>query len=69
MEGIGVCLAADRAGTPFAELRAISNPVGPRDRESWQVSDALAALGAAFDRLLAEPLGIRADEPSPGATR
>ena len=60
MEGVGVCLAADRAGVPFVELRAISNPVGPRDRESWQIPDALAALGAAFDRLLAEPLDIRA---------
>lgn len=59
MEGVGVCLAAGRAGVPFAELRAISNPVGPRDRESWQIPDALAALGGAFERLLAEPLGIR----------
>lgn len=56
MEGVGVCLAAARAGVPFAELRAIANPVGPRHRESWRIPDALAALGAAFDRLLAEPL-------------
>ncbi|HEV2886686.1 MAG TPA: futalosine hydrolase, partial [Jatrophihabitans sp.] len=34
MEGIGVYLAAARAGVPFAELRAIANPVGPRHRES-----------------------------------
>lgn len=60
MEGVGVCLAAARARVPFAELRAIANPVGPRHRESWRVSDALAALSAAFDRLLAEPL---ADPP------
>ncbi|MEO6502271.1 MAG: futalosine hydrolase [Jatrophihabitantaceae bacterium] len=59
MEGIGVCLAADRAGVPFAELRAIANPVGPRDRESWRVPDALAALSVAFDRLLAEPLSAQ----------
>lgn len=59
MEGVGVCLAAGRAGVPFAELRAISNPVGPRDRESWQIPEALAALSAAFVRLLAEPLDIR----------
>lgn len=56
MEGVGVCLAAARAGVPFAELRAIANPVGPRHRESWRIPDALAALSAAFDRLLAEPL-------------
>jgi futalosine hydrolase len=56
MEGIGVCLAAAQAGVPFAELRTIANPVGPRRRESWRISDALAALSAAFDQLLAEPL-------------
>ena len=56
MEGVGVCLAAAQAGVPFAELRAIANPVGPRRRESWRVADALSALTAAFDRLLAEPL-------------
>ncbi|MEO7260300.1 MAG: futalosine hydrolase [Jatrophihabitantaceae bacterium] len=71
MEGIGVCLAAGRAGVPFAELRAIANPVGPRRRESWRVEGALAALSAAFGRLLAEPLGIRPldNRPSPGAGR
>jgi futalosine hydrolase len=56
MEGVGVCLAAGQAGVPFAELRTIANPVGPRHRESWRISDALTALSAAFDRLLAEPL-------------
>jgi futalosine hydrolase len=56
MEGAGVCQAADRAGLPFAELRAISNRVGPRDRDSWQVEAALTALSRAFDRILAEPL-------------
>jgi futalosine hydrolase len=56
MEGVGVCLAAARAGVPFAELRTIANPVGPRHRESWRVADALTALSTAFDRLLAEPL-------------
>ncbi|HEY0169270.1 MAG TPA: futalosine hydrolase [Jatrophihabitans sp.] len=71
MEGVGVCLAAGQAGVPFAELRAIANPVGPRDREAWRIPDALAALSAAFGQLLATPLGVRAadDEPAPGAGR
>ena len=56
MEGAGVYQAAARANTRFAELRAISNPVGPRDRDSWQIPAALAALGRAFDQILAEPL-------------
>jgi len=56
MEGAGVYQAAARAGLPFAELRAISNRVGPRDRDSWQIGAALAALGRAFDQILGQPL-------------
>ena len=44
MEGYGVAIAAAAAGVPFAELRTISNPIGPRDRGSWRVAAALAAL-------------------------
>jgi futalosine hydrolase len=44
MEGAGVAAAARLCGVAYAELRAISNPVGPRDRESWQIGKALAAL-------------------------
>jgi futalosine hydrolase len=44
MEGYGVAIAAAAAGLPFAELRTISNPIGPRDRGSWRVAAALAAL-------------------------
>lgn len=65
MEGVGVCLAAARAGARFAELRAIANPVGPRQRESWRIPDALAALSAAFDRLLGQPLPLAASPPAP----
>ena len=48
MEGAGVAAAATRVGVPFAEIRAISNAVGPRDRASWQIPTALHALGAAI---------------------
>lgn len=48
MEGAGVAAAAARGGLPFAEIRAISNAVGPRDRESWRIADALGALGTAI---------------------
>ncbi|HEU5008896.1 MAG TPA: futalosine hydrolase [Jatrophihabitantaceae bacterium] len=47
MEGAGVAAAAVRHGVRFAELRAISNAVGPRDRDAWRIPDALAALGRA----------------------
>jgi futalosine hydrolase len=49
MEGFGVACAA--AGKPFGEVRAISNLVGPRDREAWRIAPALAALETAFRRL------------------
>jgi futalosine hydrolase len=44
MEGFGVAEAATRRGVAFGELRAISNPVGPRDRSAWKIPEALAAL-------------------------
>ena len=58
MEGVGVYQAAARCQVPFAEVRAISNPVGPRDRDSWQVQGALKALTAAFTELLADPITV-----------
>jgi futalosine hydrolase len=53
MEGYGVAIAATAAGYPFAELRTISNPIGPRDRAAWHIAEALAALtnAAALIRL------------------
>ncbi|MFD2333659.1 futalosine hydrolase [Cohnella sp. GCM10020058] len=48
MEGYGVAIAASYADKPFIELRAISNAVGPRDRDAWRIGDALAALSVAF---------------------
>jgi len=44
MEGYGVATAAADAGVPFAEVRTISNLVGPRDREAWRIGAALEAL-------------------------
>ncbi|MBJ6362734.1 futalosine hydrolase [Paenibacillus sp. GCM10012307] len=47
MEGYGIAVAAKNAGLPVLELRAISNQVGPRNREAWRIKDALDALSAA----------------------
>ncbi len=44
MEGYGVGVAAAGARVPFAELRTIANPIGPRDRPSWRLDLAFAAL-------------------------
>lgn len=43
MEGAGVAHAAWQAGIPMVEVRGISNMVGPRQREAWQIGPALAA--------------------------
>jgi futalosine hydrolase len=51
MEGFGVAEAAVAHGTPVAEVRSVSNPVGPRDRAAWRIGDALAALTEAFGKL------------------
>ncbi|MBQ1042116.1 futalosine hydrolase [Micromonospora sp. C32] len=47
MEGYGVAVAAAQAGVPFAELRTVSNPIGPRDRSAWRMREAFAALTVA----------------------
>ncbi|MFJ5308521.1 futalosine hydrolase [Streptomyces sp. NPDC088350] len=50
MEGFGVAEAAAAHGVPVLELRAVSNPVGPRDRAAWRIGDALAALTDGFGK-------------------
>ncbi|MFE2050095.1 futalosine hydrolase [Streptomyces sp. NPDC059459] len=51
MEGFGVAEAATAHGVPVLELRAVSNPVGPRDRAAWRIAEALTALTDAFGKL------------------
>ncbi|WP_371670664.1 futalosine hydrolase [Streptomyces sp. NBC_00289] len=51
MEGFGVAEAAAAHGVPVLEIRAVSNPVGPRDRAAWRIGDALTALTDAFGKL------------------
>jgi futalosine hydrolase len=51
MEGFGVAEAARQFGVPVLELRAVSNAVGPRQRELWKIGDALQALEQACAKL------------------
>jgi futalosine hydrolase len=44
MEGFGVASAARLAGVRFAEIRTISNLIGPRDRTTWCLTEALTTL-------------------------
>jgi futalosine hydrolase len=48
MEGFGVAEAAAAHSVPVAEIRAISNAVGPRDRAQWRIGGALNSLRNAF---------------------
>lgn len=56
MEGAGVAHAALIAGVAALELRGVSNPVGPRDRRSWRIPEALAATRRGLEVLLGEEL-------------
>lgn len=40
MEGAAAAHAAVVSGTPFVEVRGISNAVGPRDRAGWRLEEA-----------------------------
>jgi futalosine hydrolase len=55
MEGFGVAAAAELADLPFAEVRAVSNLIGRRERDAWRLDLAFAALTAAA-RPIAEGL-------------
>ncbi|WP_234431314.1 futalosine hydrolase [Streptomyces sp. NRRL F-5053] len=57
MEGFGVAEAAAGHGVPALEIRAVSNPVGPRDRSAWRIAEALDALTAAMGPLIRSSAG------------
>jgi futalosine hydrolase len=53
MEGFAVLRAAELAGVPALELRAISNHPDESDRSLWRSADAFAALADVVPRVLA----------------
>ncbi len=54
MEGFGVLRAAQLAGVPAIEVRAISNHIEEPDRARWHFDAAFAAIIAATPLLVAE---------------
>jgi nucleoside phosphorylase len=54
MEGFAVLRAAELAGVPALEVRAVSNLVDERDRSRWRFDEAFAALETALRQLVAE---------------
>lgn len=54
MEGFGVLRAAQLAGIPAIEVRAISNEIDEPDRARWYFAEAFAAITAATPLLVDE---------------
>jgi futalosine hydrolase len=54
MEGFAVLRAAELAGVPAVEVRAVSNEIDEPDRARWRFDGALGALDRALPLLLAE---------------
>jgi nucleoside phosphorylase len=52
MEGFAVLRAAQLAGVPAIEVRAISNEIEETDRGRWHFDHAFAAITAATPRLV-----------------
>jgi len=59
MEGAAVCKACQLFGTSFLEIRAVSNLVCDRNRESWKIDEAAAAAAQAVQWLADELLCAR----------
>jgi nucleoside phosphorylase len=53
MEGFGVLRAAQLAGVPAIEVRAISNRIEEPDRRRWHVDTAIAAIARLTPQLVA----------------
>ena len=54
MEGAAVFLTCLLEGVPFAQLRALSNFVEPRQRDNWQIGPAVEALNRELVGLLGD---------------
>lgn len=54
MEGAAFFQVCLQHGIPFAEIRAISNRVEPRNRDNWDIPGALKALSEALSRAVVQ---------------
>ena len=52
MEGAAFMYACLISGVPFAQVRAVSNIVEKRNREAWQMGEAIGSLGRAAHSIL-----------------
>jgi futalosine hydrolase len=54
MEGAALFYAALTHGVPFTALRSVSDMVGPRDKSSWRIPEAVHALDLALEPVVDE---------------
>lgn len=54
MEGAAFFQVCLQHGIPFAEIRAISNRVEPRNRDNWDIPGALKSLSSALSHAVAQ---------------
>jgi len=54
MEGAAWAMVCARAGVPFAQVRAVSNIAGPRDRAAWKIPQAMKALRGSLEEACAK---------------
>ena len=54
MEGAALFYAALLQGVPFLSIRAISDLVGPRDRGTWKIAEAVSTLDRALEGVMGE---------------
>lgn len=52
MEGAAFMYSCLIAAVPFAQVRAVSNAVAPRDRRAWRLEQAVAALACAAEEII-----------------
>jgi futalosine hydrolase len=52
MEGAAFFYICSRENIPFLALRAVSNKVGPRDKEKWNIRLALDCLSEKLKEVL-----------------
>ena len=52
MEGAAVAAVCKRFEVPLAQLRAVSNRTGDRERGLWDLDRAVANLGAGISKLV-----------------
>jgi futalosine hydrolase len=52
MEGAAFAYACRLGGVPYAQVRAVSNVVERRNREAWQIEQAIRQLNETARRIL-----------------